>query len=74
MEMNKEKIEAINKSYKATVNNHDEFKLSILNSSLKGTLIFKGNWEICGLSDLSTMIEELTQLRDIIETETGIKF
>ena len=73
MKMNEEKIEAINKSYKATVHNQDEFKLNIL-SSLKGTSVFRGNWEICSLSDLSTMIEELTQLRDVIETETGIKF
>ena len=71
--MNEKKMEAINTAYKATTCGQDEFNLNI-RRSLKGTSVFKDNWEICDLSDLSIMIEELIQLRDTIETETGIKF
>lgn len=73
MTMNGKIIEAINEAYKDKTQNTDEFKLNVTNS-LKGISVFRDNWEICSLSDLSTMIEELTQLRDTIETETGIKF
>ena len=73
MMMNEQKMEAINAAYKATARSQNEFNLNI-HGSLKGTSVFRGNWEICNLSDLFIMIKELIQLRDTIETETGIKF
>jgi len=72
MTMNEKTIEAINEAYENKTQNADKLKLNV--RSGLDTIVCKGNWEICSLSDLSTMIEELTQLRDTIETEIGIRF
>ena len=73
MRMTQEKLDSINAAYNLSTIGGGEFKLNV-NSSLKGTSVYRNNWEICDLSDLSTMIEELTQLRDTISNETGIDF
>ena len=43
-----------------------------LKDSIGGATVFKDNWGICEVEDLSRMIEELTMLRDAITEETGI--
>ena len=73
MMMTQDKMEKINEKYKIDTLGGGKFKLKV-GSSLRGTSIFRDNWEICDLSDLSTMIEELQQLRAVIHVETGIKF
>lgn len=43
-----------------------------LKNSLSGSTVFKDNWEICKVDELTRMIEELTMLKKAIETETGL--
>lgn len=50
-----------------------------LGINLKNTLggqtsVFKNNWEICDIMEITQMIYELTDLRDAILEETGIRF
>ena len=45
-----------------------------LGDSINGATIFKENWAICEVSELSRMIYELTVLKEAIEEETGIEF
>ena len=73
MKMTQEKLDSINAAYNLSTLGGGEFKLNV-NSSLKGTSVYRDNWEICELEELSGMIESLTQLRNTIYQETGIKF
>lgn len=45
-----------------------------IQSSLGGVSIFKNNWAVCDVEELTQMIEELTQMREAIEEVTGCKF
>ena len=43
-----------------------------IKDSLGGATVFKDNWGICTVNELSRMIEELTMLKEAIQEETGI--
>ena len=43
-------------------------------NSLGGTSIYNKDWEICKLQNLTEMIDNLTKMRDYIESCTGIRF
>lgn len=74
MRMNDETIKKINETYKNNTFNYQATQKLKVDTSLGDTSIYKDNWEICRLGDLSNIIEELTKLRDTIEETTGIRF
>ena len=74
MRMNDETIKKINEAYKHSTFNYQATQKLKVDTSLGDTSIYKDNWEICRLGDLSNMIEELTKLRDTIEETTGVRF
>lgn len=43
-----------------------------LRNSMNGATVFKNNYGVCSLEELSRMIEELTMLKEAIEEEAGI--
>lgn len=70
MYLSKEKRLAINEAMREA-----RGKVTVeLTDSLGGTGIKKNIMVFCELTELTTMIDELTALRDIIETETGFRF
>jgi len=71
MRMDETKMNEINEQYKGNFRSKLNLKVS---DGLFESIIVKNNWEICKLDELSTMIEELINLRTTIEKETGIKF
>lgn len=71
MTMTNDKIKEINEQYNGNFKNKLDLKL---NDGLDGTIVVKNNWQVCKLEELSTMIEELTDLRTAIANETGIVF
>lgn len=74
MRMNDETNKKINEVYQSNTFNYQATQKLKVDTSLGDTSIYKDNWEICRLGDLSNMIEELTKIRDTIEEVTGIKF
>lgn len=72
----KETLEKINEKKSEIISNltsRRELRLNVQNS-LGGVTIFKDNWAICDLEELSQMIEELTVVREAIAEVTGIAF
>lgn len=71
MTMTNDKIREVNEQYNGNFRNKLDLKL---NDGLDGTIVVKNNWQVCKLEELSTMIEELTNLRTAIVNETGVVF
>lgn len=69
MRITEEKIAEINRINEAAGSN----RLKVY-CSLGGSAIYDGNWQICKVTELSKMIDELIKMRDVIENETGIRF
>lgn len=45
-----------------------------IKNGIEGVTIYRDCWEICNITELNRMIEELTMLKVAIEEETGIEF
>ena len=77
MKFTEEKIEAINNTCdekkKANPICGKEIGLGInLDGSVGETTVFKNNWAICTVEELSQMIKELNMMKEAIEEETGL--
>ena len=71
-----DKIEQINKTYKADFTNREyknfgDIALN-LQTTLDGVHVFNGNWDICSVDEISALIEELENIKCCITFETGV--
>ena len=66
MKMNDEVIKKINEGVKYCDLN--------VQDSISGVTIYDKNWAICDLKNLSTMIDDLSRMRDWIEEVIGVRF
>lgn len=71
MRLNEKAINDVNETYENTKRAASRLDLRVA-ESLGGTSIFMGNWQICQIKDLTFMINELSDLREAIETATGL--
>lgn len=72
IKINKWMVEDINEEY--SEGKHAMLKLynGIGETSVINQL--HGNWEVCKVSEITELIDNLTRLRDILSEETGIDF
>lgn len=73
MKMTKEMISKINEEFTKDSFYNSDIDLKLI-SDFSGIGIYRTNWNICKLNDLSNLIEQLTILKDTIQNETGIEF
>lgn len=77
MKFKEEKIEVINNTCdeKKKANPISRHIIGIgirLDNSVSKTIVFKDDWAICEVEELSQMIRELTMMKEAIEEETGL--
>lgn len=71
-----DKIEQINKTYRADFTNREYKNFGDIALNLQTTLgdihVFNGNWDICSVDEISALIEELENIKCCITFETGV--
>lgn len=76
MRIAEEKIEVINNWMNAKksgvgLREEDSLRINLCDSAFRAT-IFKDNWAVCRVEELSQMIRELTMMKEAIEEQTGL--
>ena len=74
MKFNKEAMENININYRDNIYSkpvNQDLNLSI-SDCINGSTIFRGNWALCTVDELSDLINQLTVMKEQIEKTTGV--
>lgn len=79
MKFNANKMQDINNKLYAMKKNNPLNNIAVgiginIKNGIEGATIYRDNWEVCNITELNRMIEELTMLKVAIEEETGIEF
>ena len=72
MRLTAETVSKVNEEYRLTRISR-ELRLNVGTDGCWSDSVYSRNWQVCRLEELSDMIDELTALRETIETVTGVR-
>ena len=72
MTLKGETVTKVNEEYKKNVHNRECLGLNVGNDDYWSDMVFDRTWAVCKIDEITSMIRELTVLKETIESITGV--